>query len=66
MFKWLRGGNGRRNARPTAVSGAGRISGLGGLRTASAPGPRRPAFMPDTPQEQAIDAKSRRLGGLEK
>lgn len=62
MFK-ATGSSGRRNAGRTASSGSGRISGLHGLRGAdtTVSRRRRPAFLPDTPEEQTIDSSTSRV-----
>lgn len=54
MFKGLT--RGRRNARATAQSSAGRVGGVKALREMPSFGRRmRPAFLPDTPEEQVRD-----------
>ena len=63
MFKMLKGGLRRSNA--TTQPGAGRILGWNKIRSGQAPAPRKPAFVPDTPQDQVRDIKSSRVGGLE-
>lgn len=61
MFKLTKGGRGLRRS-----SGGGgqtpRVQGLKAIRANStAPHPTRPAFMPDTPQEQAFDSSTSRV-----
>ena len=62
MFKGLR--NGRRNASPTGQTG--RVHGLMALRGSdiSLSQRRRPAFMPDTPQQQTYDSKTSRVSEI--
>lgn len=62
MFK-LTGQSGRRNANPTGQTG--RISGLNQLRQGPMMHPQRPAFQPETAQEQTFDSSNSRLSGLE-
>lgn len=59
MFK-LTGKGGLRRASGASSSGAGRIGGLHGLRGAdtSVSRRRRPAGLPDTPEEQGFDNDS--------
>ena len=67
MFKltgnsgYRRGGGGKGGAGP-------RVSVGGALKhtTPDVPGPRRTAFLPDTPQESGFDSDGPRMGGLEK
>lgn len=63
MFKGLKGGN-RRSSGSARVS---RVSStqMGHGRAIADEQRRRPAFLPDTPQEQGQDSKSSRLSGLE-
>jgi hypothetical protein len=65
MFK-LTGVSGRRNA--SATRQTPRVSGLTALRgrDIATDNRRRPAFLPDTPQEQGFDSDGPRLQGLEK
>lgn len=65
MFKLTKGGSGLRRASGTAQTP--RISGLKGLRGSdlTLSQRRRPAFLPDTPEEQGWDGKNSRLSGLE-
>lgn len=62
MFK-LTGNGGLRRASATASAGSNRISGLHGLRGSpiALTQHRRPAFMPDTPQEQGFDSTTSRV-----
>jgi hypothetical protein len=64
MFK-LTKGSGLRRASPSGQTS--RVSGLHGLRgrDLTTDNRRRPAFLPDTPQEQGFDGKNPRLSGLE-
>lgn len=66
MFK-LTGRAGLRRAGGGGVTQSSRIGGLSGLRARplATDNHRRPAFLPDTPQEQTMDSNSPRLGGLE-
>jgi hypothetical protein len=58
MFKGLRGG--RRNAQ--ATGGTSRVKGLIALRpNATAPAPRRTAFLGEVPQESTRRAPERRV-----
>lgn len=67
MFKWT-GKSGLRRSGGGGANSSGRVSGLHGLRGSSTEVSRRrrPAFTPDTPEEQAFDSNSSRLSGLEK
>ena len=66
MFK-LTGNSG---SRKSSGGGArvGRVSStrMGHGRDLSTEQHRRPAFLPDTPQEQGFDSDGPRIGGLEK
>lgn len=53
----------RANKVPTSSRKQGLAAGRGGPL---APHPHRPAFEPDTPQENVMDTTSPRLQGLEK
>lgn len=66
MFKWT-GKSGRRSAGGGGANSSGRVSGLHGLRGSdtTVSRRRRPAFMPDTPEQQGFDGKNSRLHGLE-
>lgn len=66
MFKLTKSGSGLRRSHGTTPSGAGRISGLHGLRGYGVPGPRTVAFQPDTQQGHGMDSANSRLSGLEK
>jgi len=60
MFKWLNS-SGRRNASPTGQTG--RVTGITALRGSdiTLSQRRRPAFLPDTPEEQGYDSNTRRV-----
>jgi hypothetical protein len=66
MFK-LTGSSGRRNSGGGGVTQSSRVSGLTELRQRdiTTDNRRRPAFLPQTPQEQTFDSSSPSLGGLE-
>lgn len=63
MFKGLKGGIRRSSgsARTPRVSS----TRMGHARSITDEQRRRPAFLPDTPQEQGQDSNSSRLSGLE-
>ena len=66
MFKWT-GSSGRRDAGGGGVSQTGRVTGMTQMRQAPTEvnRRRRPAFLPDEPEQQAWDSNSSRLSGLE-
>lgn len=68
MFKMTKGGSGLRRAGGGGSTQSSRISGLSQIKQAptEVSRRRRPAFLPDTPEEQAFDSSSSRLSGLEK
>lgn len=66
MFK-LTGSSGSRRAGGGGASAGGRIDSGYSVHVSdlALSQHRRPAFMPDTPQEQTMDSNSPRLSGLE-
>jgi hypothetical protein len=66
MFKWT-GRSGRRNSSGGGVAQASRriVSPNNKFRGTQVRQLHRPAFLPDTPQEQTQDSSSSRLHGLE-
>lgn len=63
MFKLTRGGNGLRRSSQGAGGRPSRVSGLTQLRGSDVTlsQRRRPAFLPDTPEEQGWDSNTPRV-----
>lgn len=66
MFKQTNS-SGRRNSGGSGAKQTGRITGMTQMRQAptEVSRRRRPAFLPDEPEQQAWDSSSPRLSGLE-
>lgn len=65
MFKWTGKSGYRPGGSGSRVSA--RVNVRGALKhvVPFTPGPRRTAFLPDTPQESTFDSTTGRVGGLE-